>query len=156
MKKIVIPVLLAMVLLKAETVAAQDKKTGNPSYKTAVGIKFFPFGISVKSMTTKKTAFEFLGYFNEGFRVTVLYEYHGILNQQGNLKWYIGGGGHVGFADNAHGSDTKLGVDGIVGLDYKFLHLPLNLSLDWQPSFGLGDNSSFTGNWGGIGARFCF
>lgn len=156
MKKVNQLMFFLLMLLSIQEVAAQNVKVPKPSYKTGVGLKFFPLGITVKSMTTKKTAIEFLGYFHDGFRVTGLYEYHGIINEEKNLKWYIGGGGHIGFADNDNGSDAKLGVDGIIGLDYKFLHLPLNISLDWQPSFGLGDESSFTGNWGGIGARFCF
>jgi hypothetical protein len=27
------------------------------------------------------------------------------------------------------------GLDGVLGLDYKFKGAPINLSLDWQPSY---------------------
>lgn len=149
-------VILFAFFLPAINVSAQAKKQPNPSYKTAIGAKIFPLALSIKSMSSRKSAFEFLGYFKDGFRITGLFERHGVINQEGNLKWYIGGGGHVGFSDKVHGNDAKLGVDGVIGLDYKFLNMPLNLSLDWQPSFGFGDKSSFTANWGGIGVRYCF
>lgn len=133
---------------------ARAQKNPKPFYKTGVGARFFPLGFSVKSMTNQRNGFEVVGYFREGFRVTGLYERHGILNEAQNLKWYIGGGAHVGFANKENGSDVKLGIDGVIGLDYKFLRLPLNISLDWQPSLGLGDGDGFIGNWGGIGVRF--
>jgi hypothetical protein len=140
-------------------VAAQDTqkkvKEPEPSYKTALGIKFYPTAISLKTMTGKKSAMEFLGYFKDGFRLTGLYEIHGMLSKKKNFKWYVGFGGHLGLGNQDNGNDAKLGADGVIGLDYKFLNLPLNLSLDWQPAFGIGDDKSFT-NWGGIGVRFAF
>jgi hypothetical protein len=51
------------------------------------------------------------------------------------LKWYIGPGAHVGLYKVLNDAKTYFGVDGVVGLDYKFANLPLNLSLDWQPAF---------------------
>jgi hypothetical protein len=32
-----------------------------------------------------------------------------------------------------------VGIDGVLGLDYKFNGAPINMSLDWQPSFEFGD-----------------
>lgn len=147
---------LVPLLLCCLHVQAQQPKLAKPEYKTAIGIKFFPAAASIKTFSGKKAAWEFLGYFNDGFRLTILSEYHGKLNSDGHLKWYIGGGGHAGFSNKASGGSAKIGIDGVIGLDYKFLHLPLNLSLDWQPSFGFGDESSFTGDWGGIAVRYCF
>ena len=48
---------------------------------------------------------------------------------------------------------TSLGIDGVLGLDYKFPGMPLNVSVDWQPSYEFGDFEGFSGNWGGIGLR---
>jgi hypothetical protein len=135
---------------------AQNNKTAKYNYKTAVGLKFFPLGVSGKTFTNRKNAVELLGYFYDGFRLTALYEYYVTLNEEGNLKFYFGGGGHLGFANKENGGNAKLGLDGIVGLDYKLPTAPINISLDWQPSIGFGDNSSFIGNWGGVGVRFCF
>lgn len=153
MKKIVIT---CVVLFLMSFLSEAFAQTANPSYKTSVGIKFFPMGLTIKSMSGKNSAFEFLGYFNDGFRVTVLSEHFGSINQANNLKWFIGAGGHAGLADQSNGGSAKLGIDGIIGIDYKFLHLPLNLSLDWQPSVGFGDQTTYSTNWGGIGVRYCF
>ena len=51
---------------------------------------------------------------------------------------------------------TFAGVDGVLGLDYKFNGAPINMSLDWQPSFEFGTNRGFYGNWGGLGIRYTF
>ena len=144
---------LLILLLSSEKTMAQ--KTGTTEYQTAIGIKVFPFALSLKTKVgvRGKNSIEFLGYFKDGFRLTGLYEFGGKLNTDGNLKWYLGFGGHAGFSDKSHGGDVKLGADGIIGLDYKFKNLPLNLSLDWQPALGIGEDNSFT-NWGGLGVRF--
>ncbi|HEY8687835.1 MAG TPA: hypothetical protein VIM07_01270, partial [Chitinophagaceae bacterium] len=62
----------------------------------------------------------------------------------------------IGFYNNKYGGATSIGVDGVLGLDYKIPSAPLNLSLDWQPSieFGNGFNNGFSGNWGGIAIRY--
>jgi hypothetical protein len=73
--------------------------------------------------------------FDDGFRLTALYELHGNLTATGNLKWYIGGGAHGGYYDKGEVDGMKFGIDAVAGLDYKFAHLPLNLSLDWQPAY---------------------
>jgi hypothetical protein len=48
------------------------------------------------------------------------------------------------------------GIDGVTGLDFKFNNLPLNIALDWQPSFefGVGTLNGFQGNWGGLAVRY--
>jgi hypothetical protein len=49
------------------------------------------------------------------------------------------------------------GIDGVVGLDYKFKKLPLNVSLDWQPSLELiTPGAEFQAGRGGIAVRFAF
>jgi hypothetical protein len=125
------------------------------SYKTAIGVKFYPTGVTLKTFVKSNAAFEGIGYFwDKGTRITALYEYHQDLTQSGNLKWYIGPGAHVGFykAEFFDGG-TSVGIDGVLGLDYKFPGIPINVSLDWQPSYEFGDYAGFSGNWGGVGLR---
>ena len=144
-------ILLIAFLLTVTSVKAQS------DYKTALGVKFYPTGITVKHFISDKAALEGIGYFfNYGARVTGLYEIHGNINNAGGLKWYIGPGVHVGFYNNKYGGATALGVDGVLGLDYKIKSAPLNFSIDWQPSieFGNGFNNGFSGNWGGIAIRY--
>ena len=102
-------------------------------------------------------ALELIGYFwNRGTRITGLYEIHGPINGATGLQWYIGPGAHIGFYNSKNGDGAFAGIDGVLGLDYKFKGAPINMSLDWQPSFEFGTNRGFYGNWGGLGIRYTF
>ena len=154
MKKIVIP--LSVLLFVAVThVNAQEESS---SYNTAVGIKFYPGALSIKHFVTNDAAIEGLASFwSDGFRVTGLYEFHHDISSVDGLKWYIGPGAHVQLDGSGyHGGGAEIGVDGVLGLDYKFTEAPINLSLDWQPSFSIGSYSGFYGGWGGLGLRYAF
>ena len=131
MKKLLFVTLITVLAFSAN---AQNKTANSLSYKTAAGIKIWDgAGLSLKTFLNEKNALEFVGFFNSaGVRVVGLYEIYGDLNTEGNLKWYLGPGAHVGFYK---GNNSVIGVDGVIGIDYKFAELPLNLSLDWQPSF---------------------
>jgi hypothetical protein len=149
---------VVVILFTATKVSAQkgDYNTSS-SYTTAVGVKFYPGAISVKHFVGDNKAVEGLAYFwNRGFRVTGLYEIHFDINDVAGLKWYIGPGAHVGFYGSKYGGGTSIGVDGVLGLDYKIQGAPINLSLDWQPSFEFANNygNGFTGGWGGFGIRY--
>lgn len=150
-------IFIAMVVAVVLTVSSVTAQNNSSDYKTALGVKFYPTGVTVKHFISPKNALEGIGYFfNYGARVTGLYEIHGNINNAGGLRWYVGPGVHVGFYNNKYGGGTALGVDGVLGLDYKITGAPLNLSVDWQPSieFGSGFNNGFTGNWGGIAIRY--
>jgi hypothetical protein len=124
-----------------------------------LGLKFYPTGVTLKHFLTGNHALEGIGYFyNYGTRITGLYEIYGDINNAPGLRWYIGPGAHVGFYNTKYGGGSSAGVDGVLGLDYKVTNAPLNLSLDWQPSFEFGDNfnNGFSGGWGGFGVRYTF
>lgn len=146
--------IVGMFILASQTSQAQSEKTITPTYKSAIGIKFFPFGVTFKTNSSyRRSALEIIGYFKDGFTGTVLHEWTFTLNSQRNLSGYVGGGGHFGILNEKSGGGAVVGADGVIGLDYKFLHLPLNLSLDWQPSLQFGKTDELRG-WGGIGVRF--
>ena len=160
MKKIIL-VLSVIAVITISSANAQKSSTYNTSsYTTAIGIKFYPTGVTLKHfLKDDKKAVEFIGYFyNYGTRITGLYEIHSDINGVEGLKWYIGPGAHLGFYNTKYGGGTTIGVDGVLGLDYKINSAPINLSLDWQPSFEFGDkyNNGFQGNWGGIDIRYTF
>ncbi len=158
MKRIV---LLTLIIFAAN--AAMSQSTGS-TYKTALGVKVYPGAISIKHFTKSNVALEGLGYIsNDGFRLTGLYEYHGDFTGVEGLKWYIGGGAHLGvWSDNwrnrypTRNDGLAIGVDGVLGVDYKIKGAPLNLSFDWQPSFNFIGYNYFEGGWGGIGIRYTF
>ena len=150
-----------VILTVATSVSAQKRTNYNTSesYQTALGVKFYPGAITIKHFINDNTALEGLGYFWErGGRITGLYEIHGNINDVAGLKWYIGPGAHLGFYNTKYGGGTSIGIDGVLGLDYKFQGAPINLSLDWQPSFEFGNNygNGFSGNWGGFAIRYTF
>jgi hypothetical protein len=129
------------------------------TYKSALGIKVWDgAGISYKQFTNKKNwAVEGIGFFwRDGFRVTGLYEFHGPINGADGLQYYIGPGAHIGFYDTGNGNKAILGLDGVLGLDYKIKGAPINVSLDWQPSIEFSGGRGFNSGWGGLGVRFTF
>lgn len=68
-------------------------------------------------------------------------------NIEGGLDWYWGLGGHLGFWSNGYNyyhrkNDTYYngtwgGVDGVLGLEYTFNQIPLNLAVDMGPTLQL-------------------
>lgn len=142
----------------AAAAQAQSSSTNSSSYTTALGVKVWDgAGISFKHFFNDRHAGELIGYFwRDGVRITGLYEIHGDFQGAQGLKWYIGPGAHIGFYNSDYGNGTFAGIDGVIGLDYKFNGAPINISLDWQPSFEFGDGRGFTGSWGGLGVRYTF
>jgi hypothetical protein len=146
------------ILLTTAAVNAQSRTTNSSTYTTALGIKIWDGGgISFKHFFNDRNAGELIAYFwSHGMRVTGLYEIHGDINDVSGLKWYIGPGAHVGFYNTKHGDGAFVGIDGVIGLDYKFNSAPINISLDWQPSFEFGSGNDFVASWGGLGIRYTF
>jgi hypothetical protein len=132
------------------------------SYQTALGVKFWPGAISIKHFTSDNVALEGLANFwDRGFRFTGLYEIHGDINDVEGLKWYVGPGAHIGWYNGTHyhGHDygsgaLSIGVDGVLGLDYKFNGAPIAVSLDINPYLEF--NHVYIGVWGGLGVRYTF
>lgn len=155
MKKIIVAILCLSFFSHAN---AQSRSASSSTYKTALGVKVWDGGgISFKQFVNGRNAVELVGYFwNRGARITGLYEIHGPISGARGLQWYIGPGAHVGFYNTKFGDGAFIGVDGVLGLDYKFSNAPINLSLDWQPSFEFGDNRGFVSSWGGLGIRYTF
>jgi hypothetical protein len=143
--------------------AVQGQALGR-EYRTAIGLKVWDgAGLSIKHFTNDKAALEGIAYiWEKGFRITGLYEFHGDIGGAPGLKWYVGPGAHIGFYDNDNDNnnegaeDTYFGIDGVLGLDFKFNKVPINISIDWQPVFEFGEGRGFYGNWGGLGIRYAF
>ncbi len=145
--------------------SAANAQSNGSSYTTALGVKFYPgAGISLKHFIKSNAALEGIGYFwKDGIRIAGLYEFHGDINGAPGLKWYVGGGAHISvwntdWKKNNPGrtNGSSIGVDGVLGLDYKFNGAPINMSIDWQPSVDLGNFYAFNRNWGGISIRYTF
>jgi hypothetical protein len=137
-------------------------------YETGVGIRFGGLinGLTVKHFINSSDALEgILSMGNRSLIVTGLYEFHVPLQHSGNTNFFYGIGAHVGFFQDGgsyyyndsriYSSSTVAGIDGILGIDYKFNHVPLNVCMDFKPfvDFFSGSNFYFDG---GISIRYTF
>ncbi|PKP34123.1 MAG: hypothetical protein CVU00_08320 [Bacteroidetes bacterium HGW-Bacteroidetes-17] len=134
-------------------------------YNTGIGLRGgLSNGLTVKTFIAERTALEFLVASRwKGFSITGLYEIHNQAFNTNGLKWYYGVGAHVGFwdGDNVKWADnndsyTVIGFDGILGLEYSFPEIPINLSIDWKPEFNVSGYSGFWGDSGAISIRYIF
>jgi hypothetical protein len=128
----------------------------SPDYKIGLGIRLsspsptLSNSVSVKYFMPAGNAIEGLISFGTRFGIGGLYEIHRTLNATPGLKWFYGAGAYVGF----QGHDTYLGPTGIIGLDYKFEKIPLNLSLDWKPELDFLPAINFVPDAFAVTARF--
>jgi hypothetical protein len=138
-------------------VIAQTAKAQENSYRNAVGIRLGPSVPAVKSGVTFKhflannNALEAIVSFGDGFTICGLYEIHKPLAAE-NLQWFIGFGGYAGFANRV----SNIGAAGIVGLDYNFANIPLNITLDWKPEVNIIEQIGFEGTAVGLSIRYRF
>lgn len=143
---------LLLLLLPAMFLATSQR--ANAQYDNAIGLRLGPsWGITFKHKLSDAAGLEFL--LNShwgGYQVTVMYEHHIPVITDG-MNFYIGGGGHIGYYDGNskyNGWDSNdegvfIGADGILGLEYTFSEVPINLSLDWKPAFNIDRQSPFLG-----------
>ena len=160
MKKVFASLLIVGLLGLAGTASAQD-------YKTALGIRLSSGqamvnnSISVKHFINEKTAIEALFSFGDPLAIGALAEFHKPVGASG-VNWFYGGGAYLGFVKtfnptkNKDEVDPNFGAMGVLGLDYKFANIPLNLSLDWKPELNLVTDINFEPAAVGFTARFTF
>ena len=87
--------------------------------------------VTFKHFIRSGRAIEGLGYFwDRGARFTALYEFHKDINDVPGLQWYVGPGAHLGFynkkKNDAGYGGAGIGIDGVIGLDYKINNIPIN------------------------------
>ncbi|MBW4888624.1 hypothetical protein KXQ82_02810 [Mucilaginibacter sp. HMF5004] len=150
MKKILLLTLITVSTLFTNRLFAQ-------SYPVAVGAKFggYENGLSVKYFMQKNAALEgILGFRSHGVVLTGLYEIHQTAFNVPELKFYYGGGAHIGSINGDYsrfGSDSQkyngstllLGADGVIGLEYKIPNAPIAISLDLNPRLELATGPFF-------------
>lgn len=144
--------LVVIFFLNTFQVKAQD-------YRFALGIRLSNTSptvnnsVSGKYFVTNATAIEGLISFGSRFGLGGLLEIHRPLNVTG-LRWFYGAGGYVGFESDP--SQTYLGPAGIIGLDYKFTNVPINLSIDWKPELDIIPDINFVPDAFALSVRFTF
>jgi len=155
MKKIFILLGICSLFL-VETTKAQ-------SYKSAIGIRLsskdpvINNSVSFKQFLNQKTAIEALLTFDKKAAIGAIIEIHKPFETTDGLMWFYGAGAYLGFdSDKTNPSRNLMGMQGIVGLDYKFPKLPINLDLDWKPELNIIDNINFEPAAIGFTMRFVF
>jgi len=143
--------ILVSILLFSERSAAQN-------YQTAVGLKFggYENGVSIKYFSTPDIALEGeLGFRAHGVVFTGLYEIHQEAFGVKELTFYYGAGAHLGAEGSGvyqtydgsnetyNQSHILLGVDGVLGLEYKIPNSPIAVSLDLNPRVELATGPFF-------------
>ncbi len=134
-------------------------------YNTGIGLRAgYTNGITIKHFVSSKTALEgIISSRWRGVQITGLYEYQSHFNNADRLNWFIGFGGHIGFWDGQHvkwgdsGTNyTVVGLDGILGMEYNFREVPINIGIDWKPSFNIFGYRGFWGDGGALSIRYIF
>lgn len=143
-----IATLLVASTIFSSNVSAQD-------YRFALGVRLsnstptLNNSISGKYFITDRSAVEGIISFGSRFAFGGLIEFHKPFSVAG-LSWFYGGGGYVGFQSG----DTYLGPTGILGLDYKFRDVPLNVSVDWKPELDIIPDINFVPDAFALSVRF--
>lgn len=144
--------------------------------QTGVGIRLGTDpGITVKHFLRERGAIE--GILHTGYRglmITGLYEWHTPITSAPGLKFYAGVGAHIGMFDHykryyyydRHGNHydvvytdrrgASFGPDGIIGLEYDFTAIPLNLGLDLKPALDFHGDHVHTYVDGALSVRVLF
>lgn len=138
-------------------------------YKVAIGLRGGETsGLTIKGFTGNSVALEgIIGVWYHGYSATLLFEKHTPLKADG-LNLYYGGGLHAAFLSGKyywykHGrrhyytydDGVGIGVDGVLGLEYKLKNAPVAFSLDIKPyiSFNTRYNYSWVGLDPGLGIK---
>jgi len=143
---------LILVILIAGVFA---QKANAQDYRFALGVRLsnstptLNNSVTGKYFVTPTNAVEGIVSFGSRFGLGALLEIHKPLNIP-QLSWMYGGGAFVGFEND----DTYLGPTGILGLDYKFENVPINLSLDWKPELNIIPDIDFVPDAFALSVRF--
>lgn len=125
--------LICLILLSSGLVQAQE-------YRTGLGLRGgYTSGLTIKHFVSGSNAIEgIIGTNYRSFLLTGLYEKHTGAFDVSGMNWFYGGGLHLGvYGDDRNVSQSILGIDGIVGLEYKIQEIPISISLDLKPTLNL-------------------
>jgi hypothetical protein len=124
--------------------------------KLSAGLRLGPYGgLTGKYFLSSERAVEgiiggkTIGWWR-GYGITGLYEIHAAAFEVEGLYWYYGGGGHIQMLQRTslhpkhrniiYTTEPVIGIDGILGIEYRIKEVPFVVSLDIKPAFHiLGD-----------------
>ena len=134
MKKLFLFATVALLTVAAQDALAQKKVVGG---EWAVGARFGgSSGLSLKKYGGYNTsAIEFIAGWNfdknaDGFTISGLWEKLAPLSGKGQVSAIFGLGPTMSFGD-----PFRLGATGIIGFDWRLKAVPVNMQIDWAPTF---------------------
>lgn len=173
--RIVVALLLVVVLTLPLVGYSQTTDGGDeglsfntPNYKTALGLRVGgTSGLTFKHFFGGSTAFEgIVGVWPNALGFTGLIEKHVPAFDVDGLNWYYGGGGHIVAGTERvyyegrrydRGDELGLGVDGMLGIEYKIPPIPFAVSLDLKPFIEVQtDGDAFLALDPGLGVKVAF
>ena len=151
---------VATILMVAASLITFGTGAKAQDYKNAIGLRGgLGSGITFKHFIKETAAIEVIlssYYYYQGANLTVLYEKHKYAFGTKEFRWLYGAGAHVGFFrgndywyryhDFDHGYDNyyadnrrlvNIGIDAILGLEYKITEIPFTIGVDIKPYFDL-------------------
>lgn len=125
-------------------------------YKNSAGLRLGKTdGLTYKRFMTENGAVEFMlgfGGYNQGTQIYGTYQWNLQIPVPftENLYWYYGVGGHVGyikahdernyylndsttFTDDKKKSYYAIGIDGVIGVEYRIFTVPMTVSMEVKP-----------------------
>lgn len=133
-------------------------------YRTGIGARLGAYnGLTVKHFIANDRALEGLLTTRwRGFIVTGLYEFQRSFAEVDGLAWFLGGGAHFGswsdgysYYGKQYNSGIVIGIDFILGLEYKFQNAPFTISLDYKPAMNI-INTGWWADGGALSIRYTF
>jgi hypothetical protein len=109
---------------------------GSSTYNTGIGLRGgLASGLTVKHFIREGAALEGIisPAYKGSFIITGLYEIHAPAFSVSGLQWYYGAGAHIGF----YPGGVPIGIDGILGIEYKIFEIPFVVGLDIKPAIHL-------------------
>ena len=152
--------LVAAFALPLQAQTYQSAGGARLGYPLSLSYKFFP-GAENKAIEVY-AGFRGFSFYN-WISLNGAYQIHNEIEGVDNLLWYYGAGASVQFWNYDFEGDlstVSLGISGYLGLDYAFEDTPVNVTLDWVPTFFIGDFdnrfNSFGAGYGSLGVRYIF
>lgn len=168
--KILITTLIICIGIGSFQEAKAQLAINRSSYSNAIGLRAGPTsGLTFKHMMGSSAFEGIVGIWPAGFSFTGLYEMNASTGVPG-LNWYYGGGAHIAVQPNNYyyvrdgyyyyryrDRGVGLGIDGVIGIEYKIKPIPFALSFDLKPMLEVNTNGGvFTGLDPGLGLKVTF
>jgi len=169
--------LIFVLAIIAPTVSIAQSTLSGPAAQSksymAAGLRLgTTSGITFKGFIGSGQALEgILGMWHHGITTTLLYEKYLPIVEVPGVHWYYGGGGHFNFQTRNgfyerdkniwnrpyNGSGFGLGIDGVIGVEYKPQRTPFAFSFDLKPLIEVNTSGGFWGSLDpGLGVKVVF